>query len=182
MNPQLVYLLGSVALLLSVLGSLTLTVLQLPGNWLIVGCAAFAAWLQPDGQRFDIEWLTVGIVMALALAGEVIELAAGGLAAQKHGASRRAVMLSLVGGIVGSLAGGSIGSVVPVLGTLIGVVAGGSAGAFTGAYIGEAWKGRHDEHAIAVGKAVAIGRLFGTLGKVLVGVAMALVVACDAVL
>jgi uncharacterized protein len=181
MNPQVLYLTGALALLVSNLVALGLTVLQLPGNWLIVGFTALAAWLQPDGQRFNVTWDTVAVVAGLAVVGEVMELAAGAVVAKKQGASRRAVLLSVFGGVLGSLLGAGAGSVVPVLGTLIGVLAGGSAGTFAGAYIGEAWKGRSEEQAIAVGQAVAIGRLLGTLGKVMVGVVMMLVVAWDAV-
>ena len=158
-----------------------LTVLQLPGNWLIVLLTALAAWLIPEETRFSIRWLTVGIVFGLAVVGEVLELAVGTVAAKKRGASRRAVCLSLLGGIAGAISGAGGGSVVPVLGTLIGVLAGGAAGAFLGAYLGETWKGRSEEQAVAVGRAVAIGRTLGVLGKMIVGVVMVLIVAWDAI-
>lgn len=157
-----------------------LTVLQLPGNWLIVLLAAVAAWLMPDGQRFQIEPLTVGIVFGLAVIGEVLELGTGAVAAKKYGASRRAAWLALLTGVVGALFGASSGSVVPVLGTFFGVLAGGAAGAFLGAYVGETWKGRSETHAVTVGRAVAIGRTLGVLGKMMLGVVMLLLVAWDA--
>jgi len=169
--------------LLLVLGSLfawLLTVLQLPGNWLMVLLTAMAAWLIPEETRFSVGWPTVGIVFALAVVGEVLELATGAVAAKKQGASRRAVCLALVGGIAGALFGAGGGSVVPVLGTLIGILAGGAAGAFLGAYLGETWKGRSEAQAVAVGRAVAIGRTLGVLGKMSVGVVMVLIVAWDA--
>lgn len=180
MNPQILYFVGAVLLVLGSLLAWFLTVLQLPGNWLIVLLTALAAWLMPDEQRFDIGWRTVGIVFGLAVIGEVLELAAGAVVAQKHGASRRAVVLALLGGIVGAISGAGGGSAIPVLGTLIGVLVGGAGGAFLGAYVGETWKGRSEEHAVAVGRAVAIGRTLGVLGKMAVGVAMVLVVAWDA--
>lgn len=180
MNPHILPFVGAVLLVLGSLLAWFLTVLQLPGNWLIVLLTALAAWLMPDEQRFDIGWLTVGIVFGLAVIGEVLELAAGAVAAQKHGASRRAVCLALVGGVVGAISGAGGGSVVPVLGTLFGVLAGGASGAFLGAYLGETWKGRSEPHAIAVGRAVAIGRTLGVLGKMTVGVVMVLLVAWDA--
>lgn len=68
----------------------------------------------------------------------------------------------------------------PVVGTLIGVLSGGAAGSFIGAYVGETWKGRDEEQAIAVGTAVAIGRTLGVLGKMAVGVVMLLLSAWDA--
>lgn len=169
--------------LLLVLGSLfawLLTVLQLPGNWLMVLLTAMAAWLIPEETRFSVGWPTVGIVFTLAVVGEVLELATGAVAAKKQGASRRAVCLALVGGIAGALFGAGGGSVVPVLGTLIGILAGGAAGAFLGEYLGETWKGRSEAQAVAVGRAVAIGRTLGVLGKMSVGVVMVLIVAWDA--
>lgn len=182
MSSQVFCLIGALVLLVSNLVALGLTALQLPGNWLIVACTALAAWLQPGGQRFNVSWEIVAVVLGLAVVGEVIELATGAVVAKKQGASRRAVLLSVFGGVLGSLLGASVGSVVPVLGTLIGVLAGGAAGAFAGAYIGESWKGRTEEQAIAVGQAVAIGRVLGMLGKVIIGVVMMLIVAWDAVM
>ena len=166
-----------------VLGSLLawfLTVLQLPGNWLIVLLTALAAWLMPEESRFSVGWLTFGIVFGLAVVGEVLELATGAIAAQKQGASRRAVWLALLGGIAGALFGAGGGSIVPVLGTLIGILSGGAGGAFVGAYLGETWKGRSEQQAVAVGRAVAIGRTLGVLGKMTIGVVMVLLVTWDA--
>lgn len=180
MNPHILPFVGAVLLVLGNLLAWFLTVLQLPGNWLIVLLTALAAWLMPDEQRFDIGWLTVGIVFGLAVIGEVLEFSAGAVVAQKHGASRRAVGLALLGGIAGAIFGAGGGSVVPVLGTLIGVLVGGAGGAFLGAYLGETWKGRSDEQAVAVGRAVAIGRTLGVLGKMTVGIVMLLVAAWDA--
>lgn len=180
MNPHILPFVGAVLLVLGSLLAWFLTVLQLPGNWLIVLLSVLAAWLMPDEQRFDIRWLTVGIVFGLAVIGEVLELATGVAFAKKQGASRRAVWLALFGGFVGALFGASGGSIVPVLGTLIGVLLGGAGGAFLGAYLGESWKGRSEEQAVAVGAAVAIGRTLGVLGKMIVGVVMVLVVAWDA--
>lgn len=180
MNPNILPFVGAVLLVLGSLLAWCLTVLQLPGNWLIVLLTALAAWLMPEETRFSVGWLTVGIVFGLAVIGEVLELATGAVAAKKQGASRRAVCLSLVGGIAGAIFGAGGGSVVPVLGTLIGILSGGAGGAFLGAYLGETWKGRTDEQAVAVGRAVAIGRTLGVLGKMSIGVVMVLVVTWDA--
>lgn len=180
MDLSVLYLLAAILLLSLNFSAWVLTVLQLPGNWLMVLFTAVAAWLLPEDTRFGISWQTVGIVFGLAVFGEVLEFATGGVAATKKGASRRAVCLSLLGGFLGALFGASGGSVVPVLGTLVGVLVGGAAGAFVGAYFGETWKGRSESHAIAVGKAVAVGRTLGVLGKMAVGVAMMTVAAWDA--
>ncbi len=180
MNSNIFPLVGAVLLVLANLLAWFLTVLQLPGNWLIVLLTILAAWLMPEESRFSISWLTAGIVFGLAVVGEVLELGAGVVVAKKHGASRRAVWLALLGGIAGALFGACGGSIVPVLGTLIGVLFGGASGAFLGAYLGETWKGRSEEQAIAVGSAVAIGRTLGVLGKMVVGIVMVLIAAWDA--
>lgn len=180
MNSNILPFVGAALLVLGNLLAWCLTVLQLPGNWLIVLLTVLAAWLIPEETRFSIGWLTVGIVFGLAVIGEVLEFGAGFVVAQKHGASRRAVWLALLGGIAGALFGAGGGSIVPVLGTLIGVLLGGAAGAFLGAYLGETWKGRSEEQAIAVGSAVAIGRTLGVLGKMVVGIVMMLIAAWDA--
>jgi uncharacterized protein YqgC (DUF456 family) len=180
MNPQVLYFLGAVTLVLGNLAAWLLTVLQLPGNWLIVLLTALTAWLMPPDQRFAIAWLTVGIVFCLAVLGEVLELASGAIVAKNQGASRRAILCSLIGGFVGAIGGAGGGSVLPVFGTLIGVLMGGASGAFLGAYLGETWKGREQREAMAVGQAVAIGRTLGVLGKMVVGIVMMLVAAVDA--
>ena len=180
MNPQILPFVGAVLLVLGSLFAWFLTVLQLPGNWLMVLLTALAAWLMPEESRFSVGRLTVGIVFSLAVVGEVLELAVGTVAAKKQGASRRAVGLALLGGIMGAMSGAGGGSVVPVFGTLFGILAGGAGGAFLGAYLGETWKGRSESQAVAVGKAVAIGRTLGVLGKMSVGVVMVLIVAWDA--
>jgi uncharacterized protein YqgC (DUF456 family) len=179
MNSNILPFVGAILLVLGNLGAWCLTVLQLPGNWLIVLLTALAAWLMPQETRFSISWLTAGIVFGLAVIGEVLELGAGVAVAKKQGASRRAVWLALLGGIAGALFGAGGGSFVPVLGTLIGILFGGAGGAFLGAYLGETWKGRSEEQAIAVGSAVAIGRTLGVLGKMVVGIVMVLVAAWD---
>lgn len=180
MNPHILPFVGAVTLVLGNLLAWCLTVVQLPGNWLIVLLTALAAWLMPAESRFSIGWLTVGIVFGLAAVGEVLELVSGAVVAKKQGASRRAVCLSLLGGFVGALFGVGGGSFVPVLGSLIGVLIGGASGAFLGAYLGETWKGHGDQQAVAVGRVVAIGRTLGVLGKMVIGVVMVLIAAWDA--
>jgi hypothetical protein len=71
---------------------------------------------------------------------------------------------------------------IPVVGTVIGAIGGGALGSFGGAYLGEAWKGREEEHRLAVGKSALIGRLFGTVGKLGIGAMMVVVAAADSLI
>jgi uncharacterized protein len=156
------------------------TLLTLPGNWIVVGLAALFAWWFPVELGRGIAWQTVWIAAALAAIGEVIEFSAGAAGAAKHGASRRAVVLSLVGAMLGSLAGFFVGIPIPILGPLIVAVLGGAAGAFAGAYLGETWKGRTESEKIAAGHGAFMGRIWGTLGKLAVGAVIVALVAVDA--
>lgn len=151
---------------------------MLPGNWLIVGFAALFTYLLPTaeyGRGFG--WITVGILVLIAAIGELIEFAAGAAGAAKHGASRRAMLLSILGAAVGSITGAAVGIPVPIIGPLVAAVGGGAAGAFGGAYLGEIWKGKEHPERTAVSSGALIGRLFGTVGKLAAGAAMVAVLA-----
>jgi uncharacterized protein len=174
------YYLAAIFLVLLCCAAWLTTLLTLPGNWLVVGLAALFAWWFPVDAGRGIAWQTVGIAAGLAAAGEVIEFSAGAAGAAKHGASRRAVALSLVGAMLGSLAGFFVGLPIPILGPLIVAVVGGAAGAFAGAYVGETWKGRPEAEKLAVGHGAFMGRIWGTLGKLAIGAAIVALVAVDA--
>ena len=155
------------------------TVLALPGNWAIVAFTALFAWLVPVDDGRGISWYVVFVVAGLAVFGEVLEIVASAAGASKHGASRRAAVLSIVGATAGSLLGVMIGIPILIVGPLIAAVGGGALGAFVGAYLGEKWKGRTHVDRIAVGKGALMGRLWGTVGKLAVGAIMVVVVTWD---
>jgi uncharacterized protein YqgC (DUF456 family) len=158
-----------------------LSLVALPGNWVVLGLAALFAWLFPqDEVGRGMTWMTVAVLAALAVLGELIEFGAGAAGAAKQGASRRSVALSIVGAMLGSIAGLAIGTPIPVLGSFVMAVLGGAAGAFAGAYLGEAWKGRKEDERIAVGRGAFAGRIWGTVGKLAVGAIMLAIVAWDA--
>jgi uncharacterized protein YqgC (DUF456 family) len=159
-----------------------LNLVALPGNWIIVGGAALFAWLLPVEVGRGVSWKLVVVLAVLALVGELIEFAAGAAGAAKKGASRRAVVLSMVGAIVGSVAGVIAGAPIPIpiIGPLVTAILGGAAGAFGGAYLGEAWKGRDEQARTAAGRGAFFGRIWGTVGKFAVGAVMLAVVAWDA--
>ncbi|MCP4193210.1 MAG: DUF456 domain-containing protein [Planctomycetaceae bacterium] len=174
-----VYYLSAVLLTIANLSSWCLTLLTLPGNWLIVGFTAFFAWLFPADSGNGISWTTVGILIVLAVAGEIIEAVTGAAGAAKQGGSRRSVILSVGGAVIGSLGGAIIGLPIPIVGSAIAAIFGGSIGAFAGALAGESWKGRSLEHGIAIGQAAFIGRILGTVGKLAVGVIMVVIATVD---
>ena len=71
---------------------------------------------------------------------------------------------------MGSLLGGIAGIFIPV--PVVGSIVCAGLGALVGAVIGEQWKGRDLDQSLSIGHAAFWGRLIGTLGKVLVGCVM----------
>lgn len=182
--PYFWYYLWACLLIAANLAALAGTMLSLPGNWLIVLFTALFAWLVRGPDGLGIGWWGLGVLLVLAIVGEIVEFAAGAAGAAKSGGSRRGMVLALGGSLVGSIVGVSVGSFIPIplVGSLIGVLGGGALGAFGGAYFGEAWKGRAEEQRFEVGKAAFVGRLLGTVGKLGVGVAMVVFSTADAVI
>ncbi len=189
MNPELVYYLWATLLLLVNLTAWASTLLTLPGNWVILAATAVFAFFYPadsfpadDGH--GLTWALVAVIAGLAVLGEVIEFAAGAAGAAKQGASRRAVLLALVGTVFGSLLGAVFGSFIPIplIGTMIGAIGGGAGGAFVGAYLGEWWMGKTSEERLTVSTAAMVGRLLGTFGKLAIGAVMLVIVTVDSFL
>lgn len=172
-TPGWIQLVCGILLVLAAIGCWFTNAFTLPGNWLIVGLAALFAWLLPPaeyGRGFS--WITVAVLALIAVMGELIEFVAGAAGAAKQGASRRAILFSMMGAMIGSVAGAAIGLPVPIIGPLIAAVGGSAAGAFGGAYLGETWKGKQHPERSAVGTGALMGRLFGTVGKLAAGAVM----------
>lgn len=155
---------------------------SLPGNWALLAVVALFAFLVPHEGSRGVSGTTVGILMALAVVGEIVEFAAGAAGAAKLGASRRSIWMSLVGAIVGSIGGAVIGLPIPVVGSMAAALLGGSAGAFAGAYLGEVQSKQPHGTSVAVAKGAFFGRLWGTVGKFAVGAVMLGVATVDALI
>jgi uncharacterized protein YqgC (DUF456 family) len=161
-------------LLVALLVGWVLTVLSLPGNWLIVGAAAIYAWFYSSDSHVAFEWPWLVALVLLALVGEGLELIAGALGVKKGGGSKRAALLAIGGSVVGSIVGALLGLPIPVIGSLIAVLLCASLGALGGAMLGEAWKGRDWAQGWQVGQGAFWGRLAGSLAKVIVASVMVL--------
>lgn len=180
-EAEISYYLWVALLLVGACIAWTTNFFALPGNWAIVGLAALLAWAVPGGATGPgLTWETVGLMAVIAAAGEVLEFAAGAAGAAKQGASRRAIALALVGTMAGSITGAIMGLPVPVAGPLLGALAGGAGGAFAGAYLGEMWKHGGADQSATVGWGAAVGRLMGTLGKLVMGAILVVVLAVRA--
>lgn len=143
-----------------------LVVMQLPGTWLlVVATAMMAIW-----QSERITWRTLVLLVILAILGEVVETVWSAKSSREAGGTRRgailAIVLAVAGAIVGSFA-------LPPIGTLIGACV----GAGGGSYLGDLWAGRSHAKAVEAGRAAAKGRLWGTIGKVVITCVMWIVTA-----
>lgn len=155
------------------------TLLTLPGNWLIVFFSIVFTLIYPEQDGRGMSWVVVGVLIGLAVLGEILEFATGAVVSAQQGASRRAIVLSIVGAIAGSVIGAAVGFPIPIFGPIIGALGGGCVGAFAGAYGGEVWKGRDSVESMASGKSAMVGRLLGTVAKVAIGAVMVVVAAID---
>ncbi|MEZ6044659.1 MAG: DUF456 domain-containing protein [Planctomycetaceae bacterium] len=180
-TPEITYYLLATLLIIVCAGLWLLNMLAMPGNWLIIVCAAFFIWLYPypgtEGEGLEW-WMVIGLVV-IAVLGELIEFAAGAVGAAKQGASRRAMVLAVIGTMIGSLLGAGAGVPIPVVGPVIGALGGGALGAFAGAWVGETWKGKTAQESLNVSKGAMVGRILGTLGKLLCGTMMLVLMIVD---
>lgn len=157
-------------LILFVLGSWSLNLFGLPGNWLIVVSAVVYLLLTlPEGR------LAIIALVVLALIGELIEFFSSAWGVARLGGSRRGALFTLVGSLVGGVLGAVVGVPIPVVGPIIAALLFGSVGALVGAMYGENLAGRQLGQSWQIGKAAFWGRLFGTLGKILTGSVMIVV-------
>jgi len=163
-----VVLLYATLLLINLAGVL-LTALQLPGTWLIVAATAVVAWVRWDSGVLG--WWSLVALLALAVLGELLEFFASAAGASNAGATKTAVVLSIVGGIIGAVVG-TVALPIPVIGTLLGA----AIGAGLGSLGGDMWKGRGFDAAWLGARGAAVGRFWGALGKVIVACLMWLAV------
>ena len=181
MDADWAYYVWALLLVLASIVSWLLSLVALPGNWIVLGLAMLFTWAFPEKPNEPgMTWTAVVVLAALAAVGEAVEFGAGAAGAAKQGASRRGVALSIVGAMVGSIIGLAIGTPIPILGSFLMALLGGAAGAFAGAYLGEAWKGRPEDQRIAAGRGAFAGRIWGTVGKLAVGTIMLAILAWDA--
>jgi hypothetical protein len=152
---------------------LGLTLLGLPGNWLMLATAGLIAWLTAGPPSYH--WGTLAAGVAIAATGELFELLAGAAGSRRGGGSRRGALGALLGGIAGGLLGTFL---VPV--PLLGTVLGAAGGAFAGAVVGELTGEKTREEAIRSGRGAAIGHVAGVASKVLLGCALWLLLAVAA--
>ena len=140
---------------------LALTVLRMPGIWVIVLTAGLYGWWS-EWQSVPV-WLVI-VLFGAACVAEALEFVSSAVTVRKVGASRRAAIGALIGGFFGMF---TLTFVVPI--PIINTVVGALLGCFTGALIGELSVHRQ------VGKGTRVG-LFSMLGFV-IGMAIKMTIA-----
>jgi uncharacterized protein YqgC (DUF456 family) len=172
MSEQMLVVAAAVVLMILNTVGLILTAFQLPGTWLIVLATALMGWWRWDAAAEPmIGWWALGLLLALAVLGEVLEFIAGALGSSQAGGSWRSGMLAIAGGILGAVVG-TVLLPIPVIGTLVGAALGAAAGSL----LGERWAGREWAHSFRVGQGAAVGRLLGSVAKLVVAAVMWVIV------
>jgi len=134
----------------------------LPGLWLILLGILGYGYLT-DFQTMSAWFL--GLMMGLAILGEVFEAWIGFGYAKKYGGSSRAGWGALVGGLVGAI----VGVPIPIIGSVIG----GFVGAFAGAALFEYTRVKQLEGSARAGWGAVLGRAFASAIKMAIGLVMA---------
>lgn len=145
--------LWALATALIILGFIGTVAPGLPGILLIYAGMLLAAWIEHFSR---IGWPTLTVLGVLTLLSFVADVAAGVLGAKRVGASR----LALIGSVVGGIAGLPFG--------LPGLVF----GPFVGAVLGEYLTQRRLHVAARVGVGTFVGLMIGTLAKIALAVTM----------
>lgn len=155
------YLILALYIIFSLAGLVSL-IFGLPGNFIILGASILYGWY---GGFHEVTVKTIIILIVLALAGELIEFLLGILGSKKYESSNRAIVGSIIFGIIGAILGAPF-----FFG--IGAVVGAFAGAFAGAIIVELSQGKKMDEALKSGWGAFIGRVAGTISKGAIGIAM----------
>ncbi|MEE9212035.1 MAG: DUF456 domain-containing protein [Phycisphaeraceae bacterium] len=166
LGSVLVYLACAGLLVVNAAG-VALVLLQLPGTWVMLVATALLAWWQWDGQNPMIGVWSLLIMLGLAVLGEVIETLAAARWARKAGGTKTGAIAAIVGGIAGAVLGTML-IPIPVIGTIVGACIGAGIGSIGGDLI----RGRTWPEAQLAGQGAAVGRMWGTMGKVVIAVAM----------
>jgi uncharacterized protein len=142
-------------------------IVGLPGTWIIVMEAIIFALVTKFNH--GIGWWDLLLLLALAGAGEAFELVVTAYGAKKFGASNRAVLAALVGGLAGAFLANNA---VPIIGALVGAFL----GVYLGAFLYTWWAENDSGQAFRAGIGAFMGRMGAILIKGAIAVAMTAVI------
>lgn len=168
------FILALLGLLLINTVGVFMVALQLPGTWTLAAATALFAWAYWDFHGPEhpiIGFWTLGALLVLGVLGEIVEGAAGAVGAKGAGGTKRGMVLAIGLGIIGAILG-TVFLPIPIVGTLVGA----AVGSGSGSILGDLWAGREWRPALRSGRGAAIGRFAGSVGKLLIGGVMWLIV------
>ena len=137
-----------------------------PGNFIILADSILLGWY--DGFK-EVSVKILIILLVLALFAELVEFILGILGAKKYKSSNKAIVGSIVFGLIGGILG------IPFF-FGIGAVIGAFIGAFVGAFLVEYILAKNVDRAMKSGWGAFLGRLAGTFFKGAIGIAMIVIV------
>jgi uncharacterized protein YqgC (DUF456 family) len=161
-----------ILLLVLVLAGVVLTVATLPGTWLILLVTIGYGALTHSAGYVGIK--SIVALFLLAVSGELIDIFGSGAGAKKAGASRRAMLGAVVGGLLGAI------FLSFILFFPVGTIAGACIGCFVGSGLMELWARRDVGQSVRVGFHAAKGRLMSIFGRIMVALIMFAVAAWTA--
>ena len=115
----------SILLIFIYLVGFGLVLVTLPGTWVIFLSTALYAFFFPFDQGQTHALWVLGILLGLALLGELIEFVVGTFGSKSVKVSNGAIVVAFIGGIAGAL----LGATFFLVGALIGVLLGSFLGA-----------------------------------------------------
>ena len=165
---------AALVILTSLLG-VVLTMVTLPGTWVMLGVSLLTKLWAPE---LHAGWWALGIGLGLCLLGEVVEFFASAAGSAKAGGTRAGAMGALVGSLVGLVAGTVFLGFLLILGPIIGAVV----GAGVGALIAERGVARRSwGESAKSGGGAAVGRALSVVVKGSIAVVLAIVLTISAI-
>lgn len=165
---------AGISILLAGLVFVALTLVGIPGIWLVLLMAVVWEVATPTTSLFT-PW-SIGIAAALVLLAEVVDFAAGAVGAKIGGGGKRAAWGAVIGAILGAILGTFV---IPI--PVIGSIAGAAIGSGAGAMIGHIDEAETRGQLVKVGGGAAAGRLVAIIIKLAIGLAVVCVLTLGAV-
>lgn len=144
-----------------------LTLVSMPGSWLLLLTAVLCWWLVPGFEN----WWWIAGAGVLAILGEIAEFFSSVVGAKAGGSGKHGAWGALIGGIAGAIVG-TVVIPIPLVGTIAGGVIG--AGVLAAAFEKQGGKKTWRQSSRA-GTGAAVGKLASTVLKSCVVFAMACV-------
>ncbi len=153
---------GIIIFWIVLIGGIVVIPFGIPGTFIIVA-DALVYGLATGFEKITL--LFVGILLAMAVAVEVVEGILGAFMANRFGGSKWSMAGAILGGFIGAVIGTPIA---PVIGTLLG----GFLGAFTGATLLEWIHSSDIERSLRAGLGAFFGAVGGKITKIVVAIIM----------